>query len=116
MKFYTYIYYDPTKSSDLTDNGLEPFYVGKGQGERLVDHIKETNLNKDRNTHKGNKIKKLITNGTPPVIEIYEYFDNEEDAFTSEITLIRRFGRADKKLGPLTNRTDGGEGGVSRVS
>ena len=42
-------------------------------------------------------------------------FHIEEDAFETEITLIKKYGRKNNKTGVLTNLTDGGEGGSGYV-
>ena len=102
--YYVYMYFDPT--TDI------PFYVGKGCGNRYKIHLTETDQRKCKNLHKVNKIKKLISNNTPPKIIFCDTNMSNEQANELEIFLIKEIGRADLGLGPLTNLTDGGEGTV----
>jgi hypothetical protein len=96
-RFYVYLLFRPW-------NG-EPCYVGKGQGERVHWHssIGGAHYNK----RLANILKKAVG---PLPFEIIHTTDDEEEAFFFEILLIAHFGRADLGLGPLCNRTDGGEG------
>ena len=98
--FYVYIYKNPLKNND-------PFYVGKGKGDRFLYHLKEK---KSVNPHKSNTIKQIRTQGLEPIIEIYINNLIENDAFEVEKNLIKFFGRRNIKTGGLTNLTDGGEG------
>lgn len=108
-EFYVYGYFD---AQDGT-----PFYIGKGKGSRLYHHLKEAvNPNtKDKNKHKIRKIKKHISYGTNPVIEIIDGGLSESVAFELEEFLIKTIGRADLGNGPLTNMSDGGEGLVGLI-
>ena len=101
---------------------FSPFYVGKGSYNRLYDHLKKANQllenelvekiqNKEiYNTHKLNTIKKILKNKKEPII--LKIIENmiEDNAYEFEKYLIKTIGRKDKKLGPLTNWTDGGKG------
>lgn len=102
MPFYVYILYRPW---DMT-----PCYVGKGKGNRVRDHARHGA--EHRNGHLRNLIKKA--GGALPFEIVLETSD-EETAFAEEIRLIRIIGRADLRLGPLCNLTDGGEGTSGRV-
>lgn len=97
-KWYVYVLYRP--------NG-EPFYVGKGTGPR----IKRTRRF-NKNTHKAYVIAKIERNGEAIRSEIVARFTDENAAYTYEIMLIAKFGRHPN--GPLTNMTDGGDGGRGR--
>jgi hypothetical protein len=112
---YTYVYFDPEKSSDLHPCGFLPFYVGKGQRDRMIHHLFESNLKGERNKHKANKIRKLLKKGMKPHIEIISEFEDEDSAYALEIDLIKKWGRTDLGLGPLTNMTDGGEGARGKI-
>ena len=95
-KCYVYIYYD----IDGT-----PIYVGIGSWDgRWRDHWK-------RDTHLGRLLRKrereLGISLYPEFIEA----DSWGDAQLGEVLYIWCFGRKDKKVGPLLNLTDGGEGG-----
>lgn len=103
-EYYTYIYRDPRKISERLPLG-EPFYVGKGKGNRYKAHI-------DGNTyhqHMLNKIAKMHREGFEPNIEIIPAL-NEDHALFMETTCIAVIGRKDLGKGPLLNYTDGGEG------
>lgn len=117
-KYYTYIYLDPRKSGDfIYQRGIEevycfnhePFYIGKGLGDRLFWHL--NCYKSDGNRHKKNIIKKIRRNGLEPIIIKVLQNATEDEAFTEEITLISIIGRVDKGLGTLTNKTNGGDGG-----
>lgn len=116
-RFYVYIYLDPRKKG-LFKYGdyefeCEPFYVGKGYGKRSLEHLRESQLK--HKTHKNNKIKKIRSEGCEPIIVKVSENLFESDAFDSEIKLIKLIGRDDLGVGPLTNKTDGGEGIVGLI-
>ena len=102
--FYVYIYIDPRDDS--------PFYVGKGKGRRAFQHIQisKSDLHyKESNLLKVNKIRKILSLGLEPIIEII-HLESEELALKKEIELIKKYGRINNSTGSLTNLTDGGEG------
>jgi hypothetical protein len=98
--YYVYEYIDPRNN--------QPFYIGKGKGDRLNYHIK--NLNDGYNPHKTNKIKKILSEGLEPIINIVVSGLTETESFEIESSLIIKFGRVDNKTGCLLNLTYGGEG------
>lgn len=110
-KFYNYVYLDPRKPGDYNYGDLhfdyEPFYVGKGYGDRCNAHLKN-NYRNNKNTYKNNKIKKIISENYKPIILILFKKLKESVAFQNEIDLIKLIGRHDLGLGPLVNLTDGG--------
>ncbi len=109
MKFYTYVYYDPRK------NPPEPFYVGKGSGLRLYDHLKESNILTIHN-HKVHKIRKIQSSNLQPIISKVFETENEEDALELEEFLISEIGTtgiSHLKSGPLVNIMPGGKTGSS---
>lgn len=114
--FYNYVYLDPRKPGVYIYNNLhfdyEPFYIGKGKDDRCYIHLNET-VENTFNPKKFNKIQKIRqkTGYDPIILKIYENLE-ESISFQNEIDLIRTIGRHDKGLGPLTNLTDGGEGGI----
>ena len=102
-QFYTYLLKRP--------NGI-PFYVGKGncKGFRIEAHVKEALRNKGVNKYKINVIRKIWEEGDQVEYEIVSFMNKEELAFDKEMELIAFYGRKDRKLGILTNMTDGGDG------
>jgi hypothetical protein len=111
-KYYVYVYLDPRKEGKYVYGDYkfdyEPFYVGKGKDYRHKRHLNESQLS--NNSHKSNLIKKLISNGQYPNILIIEECLNQNEAFELEKKIIFEIGRYDLKTGPLTNKTEGGEG------
>ena len=111
-KFYVYVYLDPRKEGKYMygnyEFDYEPFYVGKGKEYRHKRHLNESQINDG--SHKSNIIKKLIKLGEYPHIEIVKTDLLEAEALDNEVELIKLIGRYDLNLGPLTNKTDGGEG------
>jgi hypothetical protein len=98
--FYVYVLHRP--------NG-EPFYVGKGVADRMLDHEAEAR-NTLRLTHKLNVIRSLHRDDLAVHYRLDASFEHESEALAHERFLISKIGRHDLKLGPLTNQTDGGEG------
>jgi hypothetical protein len=96
VQFYTYIYFDPSKSN-------EPIYVGKGSNNRYLDHLKR----KD-NHPLTRRIRHMRREGVEPTIERI-FVSNEHNALQLEIGLIRHFGRKHMDTGPLLNLTMGGQ-------
>jgi len=97
--YYTYILCRPSG---------EPFYVGKGIGFRVFNH--EVEADGDKSSHKLRLIRRIRTDGGQLVYVIDAFHPDESAALLRERELIARYGRADLKLGLLTNLTDGGEG------
>lgn len=118
-KYYVYVYLDPRKEGNFKygeyDFNYEPFYVGKGYGNRLFEHLRPSRLNKvNGNIIKQNKINKLLNNGYKPIIiKICENL-TEDVALELEIKLICLMGRINVRTGVLTNMTDGGDGTLGR--
>ena len=70
-----------------------PFYVGKGKDDRVYFHLSEKTRAKSDNERKFNKIQKIRTEGYEPEVKIVEYFENENDAYFYEESLIQKYGR-----------------------
>ena len=112
-KFYVYAYLDIRKPGIFQyktfDVKYEPFYIGKGSGDRCQVHLREANMKCQYNPFLNNKINKIRSEtGTDPlVVKLWENLE-EQDAFAREIDTITIVGR--KGYGPLTNIYEGGEG------
>jgi hypothetical protein len=99
-EWYIYAYYQ--------EGFAEPFYVGKGKGNRAYNHIQPCNINQRNKFH--SKLKSLLKAGYTPEIVILSDGLSESEANIEEIRYINYFGRKDLGKGPLLNMTDGGEG------
>jgi hypothetical protein len=84
-----------------------PFYVGKGRGYRAYEHLSGSSGD---NKHKNNTIHQILREGYEVQVEFLWVDLYEKDALRREVWVIHLYGRKDKKEGPLTNKTDGGEG------
>jgi hypothetical protein len=110
-EYYVYVYLDPRKPGKYNYGKFkfkfEPFYVGKGKGNRIYCHLKK---NDKFNPFKSNKINKIKRMGKIPIF--YKIKENltDNEALKLEIKLIKIIGRHDLKLGTLTNLTNGGDG------
>lgn len=92
-RFYVYVLARP--------NG-KPFYVGKGQGNRVYSH--ETEAKSGHKCHKCNVIRKIWRQGGEVQRYIVFTTDDVQEALDYEREQIAMHGRKN-----LTNRTDGGE-------
>lgn len=112
---YVYALLDPRKPGRFRYGRwvfrFEPFYVGKGKGNRCHTHIKSAMSGKTH-THKDRKIRKILKEGLEVVVRYLKRDLSSLDAGALEMELISKVGRSDLKKGPLTNLTDGGEGVV----
>lgn len=103
--FYNYILFDPRNN--------EPFYVGKGSGNRYNDHFAQTMRCSKNNKKLENKIKKIHQEtGLKPMILIINKTTDEQLSFMAEKELILKY-RMDGY--DLCNLTDGGEGFSGRT-
>lgn len=104
-EFYVYGYFEP-------GNG-EPFYIGKGKGDRAWVHLNPSVYKKKSRFY--NKLRKLLDSDQKPDITLIQQGLSEDAAFTLECDLIQRYGRLDLTTGCLTNHTDGGEGQTGAI-
>jgi len=114
MVYYVYVYLNPLKSGNFNYGDIsfdyEPFYVGKGHGDRLNHHLKKVkNKNKINQCEKFRLIESILSTGESPII--IKIFDNlgEMDSLRLEKEIIQRIGRVNLESGPLTNLNDGGQ-------
>ena len=109
MEYYVYVLLNPLKVGNYRYGeyvfNYEPFYVGKGKKNRIVDTISE-----NKNKFKKAIINKIINDNEKPYAVIIKNHLLESEAFILECELIALFGRRDLGKGTLTNFTDGGEG------
>ena len=117
-EFYIYALLDPRKEG-LFRYGhwvfhFEPFYIGKGKGNRAQHHLMNCSLSSK--SHKNNKIKAIKFAGLEPIILIKKRNLTEKQALNTEVSLIDKIGRSNLKTGPLTNLTDGGEGTSGKIT
>lgn len=102
--FYVYIIRHPTTN--------QPFYVGKGKGDRYLQHWDNKERSYDRGTNK--LVKKQMTrlkhDGLLPLYEVINEL-TELQAFSYETKLIQQYGRVINQTGVLLNITEGGRGG-----
>jgi len=96
---------------------FEPFYVGRGSEKRPYKHLKAVQQEwsakvYSRNIHKNRKISKMLREGFKPIVIIIKKCLSYVEANKIEMKFIAEIGRSDLKKGPLTNKTDGGDGTV----
>ena len=103
-KYYVYHLIDPTDNL--------PFYVGKGNGDRIYHHERAVLNGKIPNGNKllFYKIKKVLRESLSiKYTKIKEELSSSE-ALQTEISEIKRYGRRNINTGILCNMTDGGDG------
>lgn len=114
--FYTYILVDTRKPGHFTYEGCsmsflyEPFYVGKGHGDRFRDLC-------NRNLHV-ERLMKLLGPASGYSVILHNNVEPallEDLSFLREVEFISFIGRCDKNSGPLLNVTDGGEGSSGAI-
>lgn len=91
-----------------------PFYVGKGHWQRIIKHGMPSDEKSNR--HKSNVIKKHKRLGLEIGYSICSFHGNEKNAYQEEQVLISLIGRADRNAGPLTNKSDGGDGSLGHLA
>lgn len=98
--FYVYGYFEIDCSN--------PFYIGKGQGNRMWEHFKPTVLHSNDMFHC--KLRSMVFNDQKVIVQIIKDNLTEVEAYEYEIQLIFQYGRRDLGTGCLINQSDGGEG------
>jgi hypothetical protein len=108
-EFYVYALIDPRNE--------QIFYIGKGKGDRYLEHIKEIQeLEKDHserkkglNLNKIERIKEIVNSANELKYKFIAEKLSEEAAYVLEEVLVERFGRELLKNGQLLNLEPGGK-------
>ena len=100
LKNYIYALYSPTSESDL------PFYVGRGVGDRVFSHLKESH-----NDEVNNIIKDIESKGLKPSIKILIHGLTAAEAKSAETAAIAMLGKDN-----LANKVKGSGSSLTKVS
>ena len=117
---YIYVYLDTRKKGSYSYGEYhfeyEPFYVGKGIGDRYLSHLQiASGSRKGKNNLIISKIRSILNDGFEPIIiKIIENL-TKKNYDSHEISTIKLIGKLCDGLGPLLNTTDGGDGGVTWI-
>jgi hypothetical protein len=105
-QFYVYIYFFPEEKECVYEDFIfnsEPFYIGKGKGDRLFHHLQPHHLEK---SHKKSQIiKDILLRGLKPLVIKYKEGLTSKDAYKLESKLIESIGTIYGGNGPLANKT-----------
>ena len=91
--YYVYAYFDP--------DTCKPIYIGKGHGDRCVQHFSRENLKRYDMFHQ--HLRKLIYAGKIPIVRIIHNHLAEEVAYEVEIAYIKKYGMQINATGILYN-------------
>jgi len=117
---YIYVYLDTRKKGSYSYGEYhfeyEPFYVGKGIGDRYLSHLRIANgSRKGGNNLIISKIRSILNDDHEPIIiKIIENL-TKENYDDYEKSTIKEIGKSCDNLGPLLNIMDGGDGGITWV-
>lgn len=92
-QYYVYAYLNPLEEgiykSSIASFLAKPFYVGKGIGDRLYDHLKDARpTRKHTYSHKLNTIRLIQSSGLSPIIVKISEGLSEDEALSLELKLI----------------------------
>ena len=111
-QFYVYVLLDPRKPGfyeyGFGESALrfdyEPFYVGKGSGDRWQHHFRK---NKESNFLKARTINCIKETRQEPLVVFPLHTTDESIAYACEDEIIDTIGKKLERRGPLTNIADG---------
>lgn len=114
-EYYVYVYLDPRKKGDFVYDDIsfeyEPFYVGKGKGNRIEQSIYDNN----NNLNKKHTISEIFNSGLKPIsLKIYDNISNEK-SYELEREIIQKIGRLNENS-VLTNVTKGSTSNKKSIS
>lgn len=95
IRYYVYAYIDPVTN--------EPFYIGKGHGDRAYLHLSRPSCYKNLDSFFYRKLHKMIDEGIEPLVFIIKENLTEEVAYEVESILIHLIGTRAHGTGPLCN-------------
>lgn len=109
-KYYTYVLLDPFSPGHWEyENytfGYEPFYIGKGTGDRCDRHVKESCKliikGYSHISHKNHRIISILERDSKPIVIKLDFFDTEDEAYSVEDKMVAHFKRQSEG-GILTN-------------
>jgi hypothetical protein len=104
LGYYVYLLKDPRNK--------KPFYIGKGHGNRVIQHGLSALDSKTKETDKIKKIREINSAGKKVVVEILRHSMSEDQAFAVECSIIDYIG-----INNLTNIVSGhGSGDTGSMS
>jgi hypothetical protein len=103
-KYFVYALLDPRKKGNYKYTGIrfeyEPFYVGKGSGNRISQHYTLRDMS---NKNKNFTIDILNSLGYKPLYKKIYLTDDENEAYEAESLFIYTIGTIKSNTGPLLN-------------